>query len=449
MQDVSVLASPSGDSVRLTWRHRGSLVSCWPADVLAVSLADRVVQVHHYPLVKRPPSCCCAERGVREYVPLRLECASAAAAQAAAARIEAELGRRPRHLAVLVNPAAGSGRGLAVYRQQVQPLLELSGVRVTLTVSERRGHASEVVASLDLAGLDGLLVVSGDGTLSEVYAGLAAHPQREAALHFPLGVIPAGSGNAVAKSLAFLAGEDCSVLGATLGALTCTSPLALDVASVTQADSLPMYALLSLSWGLVADIDVESEALRFLAGARFTVQALVRCLLLRRYTGRLLFRPADAASTAGREATPGEAASAGGGAWRVMDGPLEGVWALNVPFGSLSAHAAPGALPADGCFHLVVMRGGSGLAQLAALSAMDEGSHVAHSCITVIPAGEFVLEPGNECSGGTAGMMVVDGELAARRTGGGALPLRYGRVRVMVHRGGARLLVRPLQEKES
>lgn len=38
------------------------------------------------------------------------------------------------------------------------------------------------------------------------------------------------------------------------------------------------YAFLSVGWGLVADIDIESEKFRALGESRFTVQALQRVL---------------------------------------------------------------------------------------------------------------------------------------------------------------------------
>ena len=44
---------------------------------------------------------------------------------------------------------------------------------------------------------------------------------------------------------------------------------------------------LSLGWGLLADIDIESERLRVLGGARFTLWAAARVLTLRTYRGKI------------------------------------------------------------------------------------------------------------------------------------------------------------------
>ena len=54
---------------------------------------------------------------------------------------------------------------------------------------------------------DGLVIVSGDGLIYEAINGLMARQDGPAAiLALPIGVIPAGSGNALAKQLTHTAG---------------------------------------------------------------------------------------------------------------------------------------------------------------------------------------------------------------------------------------------------
>ena len=47
----------------------------------------------------------------------------------------------------------------------------------------------------------GIVCVSGDGLIHEVMAGLMKHAQPDAAIKTPIGIIPGGSGNGVAKSM--------------------------------------------------------------------------------------------------------------------------------------------------------------------------------------------------------------------------------------------------------
>jgi diacylglycerol kinase family enzyme len=47
----------------------------------------------------------------------------------------------------------------------------------------------------------GIVTISGDGLFHEVMNGLGARPDAATALRFPVGIIPAGSGNGLAASL--------------------------------------------------------------------------------------------------------------------------------------------------------------------------------------------------------------------------------------------------------
>lgn len=92
-----------------------------------------------------------------------------------------------RHLALVVNPAAGHGRG-----QRLTSPIELrlmdAGIRVTRTLAHSPEHARDACEQAVARGVDGLVVVGGDGM---------AHTGLNACAHsgVPLGVIPAGTGN--------------------------------------------------------------------------------------------------------------------------------------------------------------------------------------------------------------------------------------------------------------
>lgn len=58
-----------------------------------------------------------------------------------------------------------------------------------------------------------------------------------------------------------------------------------------------MFSFLSVGWGLLADVDIESERLRMLGGQRFTIWSVHRLISLRTYKGRISYRPATHVST--------------------------------------------------------------------------------------------------------------------------------------------------------
>ena len=51
------------------------------------------------------------------------------------------------------------------------PMLKDAGVQVETRPTEYQGHAGEMGRTLPLAGIDALLVMGGDGTLSELLDG--------------------------------------------------------------------------------------------------------------------------------------------------------------------------------------------------------------------------------------------------------------------------------------
>jgi sphingosine kinase len=53
-----------------------------------------------------------------------------------------------------------------------------------------------------------------------------------------------------------------------------------------------MFSFLTVGWGLIADIDIESERLRALGGQRFTLWSVHRLINLRTYRGKVSYIPA-------------------------------------------------------------------------------------------------------------------------------------------------------------
>lgn len=77
----------------------------------------------------------------------------------------------------------------------------------------------------------------------------------------------------------------------------------MDLVMINTASGKNMYSFLSVGWGLLSDIDIESERLRFLGESRFAAWTLVRTLNLRSYRGRLSFKLAQSAVPSASAAT--------------------------------------------------------------------------------------------------------------------------------------------------
>lgn len=96
-----------------------------------------------------------------------------------------------RKIHLVVNPTASSVTPRA---RVVISRAFASDATVEVTLTERRGHATELARAAVAAGADVVVVLGGDGTLNEVACALAGSPVR-------LGVLPGGSTNVFARSL--------------------------------------------------------------------------------------------------------------------------------------------------------------------------------------------------------------------------------------------------------
>uniref|UniRef100_A0A453FP71 sphingosine kinase n=1 Tax=Aegilops tauschii subsp. strangulata TaxID=200361 RepID=A0A453FP71_AEGTS len=341
---------------------------------------------------------------------------------------------RPKRLFVLINPYGGKRRASKIYEAEIKPLLEAAGVEVTMQETRYRGHAREVASSLDLARYDGIVCVSGDGVLVELVNGILQRSDWEEAIKMPIGVVPAGTGNGMAKSLLHAASETCSVSDAVF-AIIRGHKQALDVCTIAQGEKI-VFSVLSTTWGLVADVDIESEKYRWMGSARFDFYALVRIMNLRRYRGSVHFVPAPGYEAYGdpvkQSETPiveqngesrvcsyqGPRAEFQGSDWRSIDGPFVGVCVYNVPWAAENAMAAPEAKFSDGYMDAVILKDCPKADLLALLLKMSDGSYVKSPHVTYLKVKSFRLSPGQLVEDPKRGGIVdVDGEVVARGEG--------------------------------
>lgn len=98
-------------------------------------------------------------------------------------------------LLLIVNPVSGKKKAKTTLLDVVSEFQKNDFV-VTVKLTERRGHATEIAASAKADGFDVVVCFGGDGTLNETISGLM---KQECSL--PLGYIPAGSTNDFATSM--------------------------------------------------------------------------------------------------------------------------------------------------------------------------------------------------------------------------------------------------------
>ncbi|KAG0496231.1 hypothetical protein HPP92_000922 [Vanilla planifolia] len=309
--------------------------------------------------------------------------------------------------------------------------------------TEYQLHSQELAYKLDILMYDGIACISGDGVLVEVVNGLLQREDWETAIKVPLGIIPAGTGNGLAKSLMESVGEMYSIENASFAVIR-GHKRSLDVTCVLQGEKR-FFSILMLTWGLLADVDIESERYRWMGRARLDFYCFLRIMNLRKYYGNVKFVPApgyefhgepkkegtcclgsidnseqggDAVTEDSQKSYQGPTASFKDSDWRSFDGPFISISLVNVPWVVEDVMQAPEAKFSDGFLDLVLIKDCPKSALLSILMKTKNGTHVQSPYVIYLKVKAVKLVPGNRVGHPKKGGIVdVDGEVIARGEG--------------------------------
>ncbi|KAJ2459593.1 Sphingosine kinase 1 [Coemansia sp. RSA 2424] len=187
---------------------------------------------------------------------------------------------------VFLNPVSGRRKALKLFDSIVKPIFDIGSTPYELVVTESATHAAEFIEHEDLAAYSSVIAMGGDGILHDILNGFLRRSDWPKFKSLPLGAIPAGTGNGLAKSLDCLWPEQAAV------AIVKAQSRPLDIMSAALANGCIEYCFLSMTWGLIADIDIESERMRWAGPARLDLYGTIRLMNLRYYGGRLHYLPA-------------------------------------------------------------------------------------------------------------------------------------------------------------
>lgn len=98
---------------------------------------------------------------------------------------------------IIINPASRSGKGLKIWKEQVEPMLHRDGVPFRSYFSRHAGDVAQIVREICASGQNNitLIILGGDGTINEALQGMDTNVQ------ITLGYIPTGSSNDFARDL--------------------------------------------------------------------------------------------------------------------------------------------------------------------------------------------------------------------------------------------------------
>lgn len=199
---------------------------------------------------------------------------------------------RKKRLLVFVNPYSGTKKGIKTW-VQAREVLEKANFEIEVIQTTHQNHAREVVMDMSKVGCgsyDVIATVSGDGLPHEVVNGLMERPDsHEFFKSTALAIIPGGTSNGMHKNIVHFSGERYGVPAAAY--LLCKAwTRNLDLIEIEgEFFQKKVYSLMMVAWGIVADVDISSEVIRFMGNSRITIFSVLRIIQDPAYQCKLAF----------------------------------------------------------------------------------------------------------------------------------------------------------------
>ena len=310
-----------------------------------------------------------------------------------------------KSLLVFINPVSGSGQAVNIWKNEVNQVLIDGQAQVTSIITESANHAKSYMQTANIRDYDAVLSIGGDGLFYEILQGITMRSDKDSVLQsIALVAIPGGTGNGLAKSVLFECDETFTPVNASYVALKgIDRPLDL---SLVETKTQKQYSFLSLAWGLISDIDILSESLRFWGETRLYIAAVYFIVQKKMYKGKLSYIPVDNETNKGLQGgayqvTPFDQPFGlinmmgfnNGSVVEVIEGDFVLFWAVQTSHAAGTMHSGPGVTLDDGVLTMMIIRNCSRCELLSLLLTIDEGKHVDEDKVEFIKAYAYRLEP--------------------------------------------------------
>lgn len=272
---------------------------------------------------------------------------------------------------LIVNPHGGGGKGLEI-QKKILPIFEDSGAELTIIETTHPRHAQELAQTLDLDGYTGFCPIGGDGTMHEVVNGMLTRTDEQ---KIPIGLITGGTGNSFMHDLDLL--DPVKAAKAVIRGKT----IPLDVAECIMNDHSE-YIFNIIGWGMVTEVGIKSEYIRWMGEVRYTVMSVLEVLIKKKRRAKLTIDN------------------------QVIEDNFLFVIACNTKHTGKGMKMAPKAELNDGLIDVVVVRDVSRLTLLKLLPKIFNGSHIHHPNLEYYQVSELSMESEDE------GQLNLDGEIS-------------------------------------
>jgi diacylglycerol kinase family enzyme len=253
-----LLLSASGDFGQLIWRELASILG---VALLVVALAFCCCSLRH--------TCCEGMFNLPEPAPLVPPLCKNSQKTISVQRV-----------LLIYNPNAGKRQAELILNGVVLPGLRKRGLDCDVVATQRVGHAREIGMTSDLRSYQAAVTLGGDGTFHELVNGILA---RKDGQRVAVSLIPLGTGNGLSATLRQnmqRRGEEVSVwseldsvLEWSLERIAGGRLASVDLLEV-EVMNKRLVAVMQVYVGLLAELDLVAEPLRWMGPARFDLTSV-------------------------------------------------------------------------------------------------------------------------------------------------------------------------------
>ena len=172
-----------------------------------------------------------------------------------------------RKILLVVNPTGGLRNGLTIL-ENVKPIFEAGGIEIDVIETKYAGHAKDIAKAMEIEKYESLCLVGGDGTMHEAINGMYTRQDNK---RISIGLIPAGTGNSLM--------HDFNCLDPSIAAKWIIKGYTkkIDLAEISMEHKI-VYAFNIIGWGMITDINLRAEGVRWMGENRYTYSALMEIM---------------------------------------------------------------------------------------------------------------------------------------------------------------------------
>ena len=276
---------------------------------------------------------------------------------------------------LIVNPISGKKAAKKILPIVVSEF-EKNQFQIKIVESEYKGHIENILNTYSIEDYYFCCIIGGDGSFHEAVNGLM---KRSDNLKVPLCLVPAGTGNSLARDLGIL---DLKI---AINSIINGKKLSVDISKI-DCDNQRIYTFNIAGWGMVATIGINAERFRWLGISRYTILSIFEIIFKKTNSANIVYYDKDNKKH------------------ELNDNFMFAVLCNTIHTGK-GMKIAPKAKLNDGLIDLVLIKDASRLKLLILMSKLFSGKHIYDDIVDYVQLSKFELKTH------TISQLNIDGEI--------------------------------------